>query len=91
MLQALGGVISALEELHSTGVVHRDIKPGNILCIGKQHDRRWTFVDFGYAAKAGAGYATSPMAQLSEYSVSLGYFFWLAFVIMVLNCTRSPH
>lgn len=50
-LQVLTHVADCLAELHQTGWVHRDIKPGNVMMLlGK---KRWTPIDFGCAAKIG--------------------------------------
>ena len=44
-LQAIGeGVFAALEYIHSQGLVHRDVKPGNIMVAP---DGRVTLMDFG--------------------------------------------
>jgi hypothetical protein len=43
--QALADVLNALEELHSRGFVHRDLKPQNVLF----HDGTWKLTDFGLA------------------------------------------
>lgn len=42
-LESLADILNALEELHSLGYVHRDLKPQNILL----HAGRWKLSDFG--------------------------------------------
>jgi len=32
---------------HEAGIVHRDVKPGNLFHVGKARARRWKLVDFG--------------------------------------------
>jgi serine/threonine protein kinase len=40
-----------LEELHSLGYVHRDLKPGNVMWLPREN--RWTVIDFGCVARTG--------------------------------------
>ncbi|MFF3376761.1 serine/threonine-protein kinase [Streptomyces sp. NPDC002680] len=42
------GLVSALRQVHAGGVLHRDIKPGNVLV--ERRDQRVVLTDFGIAA-----------------------------------------
>ncbi|MFE5595373.1 protein kinase [Streptomyces sp. NPDC056549] len=44
-VQVLVDVTTALQDLHSIGIMHRDLKPANVL----RHDDRWKLADFGIA------------------------------------------
>ena len=49
-LSILRDVAEGLEAIHSSGIVHRDVKPGNVLVVdGGEHGRRAVVTDFGIA------------------------------------------
>ncbi len=48
--QILFGVLDALAHAHARDVLHRDIKPGNLLVSGSQKRPRIKLIDFGLAA-----------------------------------------
>jgi eukaryotic-like serine/threonine-protein kinase len=67
VVRILRGVASALAYAHENGVVHRDIKPDNIL-LGKHHA---LVADFG-VAKALSASATQAQGPLTSVGVALG-------------------
>ncbi|MFC0862588.1 protein kinase [Sphaerimonospora cavernae] len=50
LLKVAGGVAEALAAVHAAGVVHRDLKPGNVLML----DGRPVLIDFGISQGADA-------------------------------------
>ena len=50
-MQVISHIADRLKDLHASGYVHRDIKPGNIMWLPRK--KRWTLIDFGCAARTG--------------------------------------
>lgn len=51
-VQVLGHVSRVIDDLHATGYVHRDLKPGNI--IWEPRGSIWVLIDFRLVADIGA-------------------------------------
>jgi eukaryotic-like serine/threonine-protein kinase len=65
-------ILSALSEAHSHGIVHQDLKPGNIMVGSNQHLK---VLDFGLAKvfESGESAATESLPQLKECGGTLPY------------------
>lgn len=46
-LRAIMDILSGLEELHSMGITHRDLKPMNVLRVSENNSDRYVISDFG--------------------------------------------
>ncbi len=72
---------SGLMAVHEVGVIHRDLKPDNVLCCGFDDDEIFKIADFGVARPAGVagtfggmvvgtlGYAAPELATLDQASI----------------------
>ncbi len=68
-LHVMGGILTALEYSHRAGVVHRDIKPGNIMVLA---DGSVKVMDFGIAHAVTE--ATASVAQTTAILGTAAYF-----------------
>ncbi len=71
--QLLGDVLTALAFVHSRGVIHRDIKPDNL--IRRRHDGRVVLVDFGSVKQIRTempGWNPSVMPPVVDPTIAVG-------------------
>jgi serine/threonine protein kinase, bacterial len=67
VLAVVSGVAEALDHAHHRGLLHRDVKPANILLTGREEgEQRILLADFGIADTGTAGYAAPEQATGAE-------------------------
>lgn len=78
---AVESIASGLDAVHSVNVIHRDIKPNNVLCCGSVPDEVFKISDFGVARPLGLrqtfmqgsmgtpGYASPEQIMMDEKSI----------------------
>jgi hypothetical protein len=71
VLRIADGVGGALAMAHASGLVHRDVKPANIMLADGQHGSRPVLIDFGLAKRMD-GAETSGGARVTSTGVAVG-------------------
>lgn len=69
VVQLLQEVLSILEYVHSHGLIHRDIKPNNL--IRRQQDNKLVLVDFGSVKQAWTQVVTAQGKTSTSYAVGI--------------------
>ncbi|WP_426733196.1 serine/threonine-protein kinase [Myxococcus faecalis] len=63
-MHVLEGLLSALAAAHSVGVIHRDLKPGNVFLVrGADGSESVKVLDFGIAKRSDAPYGSTPQTH----------------------------
>ncbi len=60
----LGGVAAGLDAAHARGLIHRDVKPANVLVEGGSGDERAFLTDFGVSRIVGKGGTVTSSGEL---------------------------
>ncbi len=63
-------ILHALEHAHGRGVIHRDLKPGNIMLVGSPAARAVKLLDFGLAQTAQAPRSGNPQEASTELALT---------------------
>lgn len=67
----VGQVASALDAAHASGLVHRDVKPANILLSEPQGDEHAYLTDFGITKRLGA--STAALTRTNQWVGTVDY------------------